>query len=356
MRHCVCKSLHPVGSALMRILAFKPTPHLPVYISGAHKSLDALLRGLQRRGHEVGLLCEADSVDRMSGLGWLDGRLEYRALRVRDPLSALPKLIDRFAPDIVIVSGPRDGPAALTICRSKQVPCIQTISTSFEVFEGLFTPDPNVQYIANSTFTALKFASWYGVDCAVLPSIVEPGPLRTVEGSRDCVLFINPAPEKGIYLILEMARKLPRRRFLVATSWSFGADWGDLIRVLAPPNVEWLDATLDPVELYGRARVLLMPSLWEESSGRSAVEAQIAGIPVYAMARGGLPETVGGGGMLFALGGPTELWTDQIEELYVNPILFKRLSMAARSHAGRAENDVDEILNGWEYVCNQLRG
>lgn len=43
------------------------------------------------------------------------------------------------------------------------------------------------------------------------------------------------------------------------------------------------------------ARVVLMPSLWEESFGRVAAEAMANGIPVLSSDRGALPETVGAG-------------------------------------------------------------
>ena len=55
--------------------------------------------------------------------------------------------------------------------------------------------------------------------------------------------------------------------------------------------------------VFDRTRVLLMPSIWEEPFGRLPVEAGACGIPTLASARGGLPESVGDGGILIDRGG-----------------------------------------------------
>jgi glycosyltransferase involved in cell wall biosynthesis len=48
--------------------------------------------------------------------------------------------------------------------------------------------------------------------------------------------------------------------------------------------------------VYSLTRLLIMPSLWNESFGLVAAEAMLNGIPVLASNRGALTETVGGSG------------------------------------------------------------
>jgi glycosyltransferase involved in cell wall biosynthesis len=57
--------------------------------------------------------------------------------------------------------------------------------------------------------------------------------------------------------------------------------------VVVTPN------TADMRPVYGRARLLLAPSLWWESSGRVLAEAMLNGIPAIITDRGGMPEMVG---------------------------------------------------------------
>jgi glycosyltransferase involved in cell wall biosynthesis len=49
---------------------------------------------------------------------------------------------------------------------------------------------------------------------------------------------------------------------------------------------------------YGRARLLIGPSIWPEPFGRVFIEAAASGIPSVASARGGIAEAVGEGGIL----------------------------------------------------------
>ncbi len=56
-----------------------------------------------------------------------------------------------------------------------------------------------------------------------------------------------------------------------------------------------------PRDIYAVTRVLLVPSLLEETAGRVAAEAMVNGIPALVSDRGGLPETVGEGGIVLPL-------------------------------------------------------
>ncbi len=87
-----------------------------------------------------------------------------------------------------------------------------------------------------------------------------------------------------------------------------------------------------------------MPSIWEEAYGRSAIEAQLSGIPVIASRRGGLPEAVGEGGILLEPDADTGLWVDAIQSAYGNPELYKELSDKALRNASRVEVSCDYIV------------
>jgi glycosyltransferase involved in cell wall biosynthesis len=71
--------------------------------------------------------------------------------------------------------------------------------------------------------------------------------------------------------------------------------------------------------LRRRAAVALAPSLWEEPCPYSVLEALAAGVPVLASDRGGLPEMVGGTGVLPAT--DPGAWRAELAELWQNPRL-----------------------------------
>src|SRR5262249_48884009 len=89
--------------------------------------------------------------------------------------------------------------------------------------------------------------------------------------------------------------------------------------------------------LYQRSRLLLVPSVLEESSSRAVAEVQLSGIPVVASERGGLPESVGRGGILLPIGHPIAGWSDAVESLFRDEVKYRRLSRLARRHAARPE-------------------
>ena len=70
--------------------------------------------------------------------------------------------------------------------------------------------------------------------------------------------------------------------------------------------------TPDPRQFYGITKIMLVPSLWNESFGLAAAEAMANGIPVLASNRGSLPEIVGDAGFLFDI---PEKYTSAIREL-----------------------------------------
>ncbi len=131
-----------------------------------------------------------------------------------------------------------------------------------------------------------------------LPTGKRPHPSPLPEGEGTFVTFVNPLPAKGLYAFARIAEVLSRRRpdiRLLVIEGRSGPDWRqatgiDLARL---PNVTARPAMPDPRAFYAVTKVLLMPSLWNESFGLAAAEAMMNGIPVLASNRGALPETIG---------------------------------------------------------------
>ena len=90
----------------------------------------------------------------------------------------------------------------------------------------------------------------------------------------DCITLVNANVNKGVHQFLEMARRLPDRRFLGVLPY-----YGELRIPPAPPNVEWVPFNDDIRTILKRTRILLVPSYYE-SFGRIAVEAMLNRIPV----------------------------------------------------------------------------
>ena len=91
--------------------------------------------------------------------------------------------------------------------------------------------------------------------------------------------------------------------------------------------------------IYRRAKIVLVPSKWEEAWGRVVTEAQYSGIPIVASNRGGLPESVGPGGVLLDPDGPVDAWVEVLRRLWHDEAYYSDLSAHALAHSARPEID-----------------
>lgn len=186
--------------------------------------------------------------------------------------------------------------------------------------------------VSNSRFLQDMLRTRARVESEVVTPFIDTVALvRSLRGGvRDCLTFVGLDEWKGASLALRLAEALPDRRFLFLA----GARASAAVRARAArlTNVTCLDWTPDMARVFDRTRILLMPSLWEEPFGRLPVEAGVCGIPTLASARGGLPESVGAGGVLIDPAAGQAEWIRTIERLD-DPQLYASLAAAAQTHA-----------------------
>lgn len=123
------------------------------------------------------------------------------------------------------------------------------------------------------------------------------------------LLFVNPSWQKGASVFVQLAEKLERERPDIELEVvEARADWPNVLRETTRrmgqergslSNVTMTANTSDMRDPYSRARLLIAPSLWWESSGRVLAEAMLNGIPALITNRGGMPEMVGNAGITF---------------------------------------------------------
>lgn len=148
----------------------------------------------------------------------------------------------------------------------------------------------------------------------------------------DAIGFIKPIQHKGVELVYRLARRLPRRRFVVLRG-----EWQDLELIEHLPNVRFVGPLNDVREFYAMCRLVLMPSL-SEDAGTVAQEATLNGLPCLSSAAGGLAET-NGGGVLLPVRGPFVLqeWAAAIRELD-DPATYARVVDRQQAHLAAADH------------------
>jgi glycosyltransferase involved in cell wall biosynthesis len=186
--------------------------------------------------------------------------------------------------------------------------------------------------------------------------------------------FINPGLDKGVFVFARVARELARLRPDIPILVTQGRSRADILshpalglaqhiagQFPAVPardgrNIVIMPFTPDPRKfypaVYSVTKLLLMPSLWNESFGLVAAEAMLNGIPVLASNRGALPDTIGAAGFLFDIPAKykpetrevpsaeeVEPWVETIIRLWDDTAEYEQCSRAAQEHAQRWHPD-----------------
>jgi glycosyltransferase involved in cell wall biosynthesis len=213
----------------------------------------------------------------------------------------------------------------------------------FEHVDHVFTTSP---YLTETYRQRIGLIS-VGIDSPIQWEEVE-----APEELRRFVTFVNPSPGKGSYLFARLADMLGRRRsdiplLVVQSATSAGGlnaipglDFARHPQIMAAP------ATPRPADFFALTRILLVPSTVAESFGRVAAEAMVNGIPPIVSDRGGLPETVGAGGIVLPL--PSSLtpesrelpseedvrpWFEAVCDLWDDEARYANASARARAEA-----------------------
>lgn len=285
------------------MLALTPT-YLPQHRRGAEVTLHAVLRSLQRRGHQIRVLTSTDApseVDDVPVVPSPSGSARSEHARWADvivgQLSARWEMLELAA---------RAGRPSVYFVHVGNVPQRSLYGA----------PDLTV---FNSELLRSEY-SWVQPALVVHPPVFEHE-YRTSSGNA--YTLINLIPAKGSDIFFELARRLPARSFLGVR----GAVSQPIPEPL-PPNVTILDPTADMRDVYGRTRVLLAPSVYE-SYGRTALEAAASGIPTVAAPTPGMREAMGDAA-IWVSRNDLDGWVQRLRSLD-DPARYTAASAAARA-------------------------
>ncbi|MCC5902972.1 MAG: glycosyltransferase [Halomonas sp.] len=163
--------------------------------------------------------------------------------------------------------------------------------------------------LTDSQATADMYRKAVGYAAKPVGKFIAPESFIADHHERKRLMFVNPSWQKGASLFVQLAEKLELERPDIELEVvEARADWSVVLRETtqrmgkqrsALSNVTITANTSDMRGPYSRARVLVAPSLWWESSGRVLAEAMLNGIPALITNRGGMPEMIGNAGIAF---------------------------------------------------------
>lgn len=352
----------------MNILFATAHPFLPQMRGGMQFTSNTIAESLLKKGHQVTMLSalmpngffgfKQRLLLKLTGKKAIqDSILNYPIYRSWFPWEGMASVLDKVKPDLVVILASQPVKMAQSVkAVAPDLPIVIMLQdVEFDKHGGPFEALGNIPCIANSSFTAQRYRDNYDVDPIVIHPVIYGDKYKT-QTIRENVTFINPNPVKGLEIALKLAQACPEIPFRFVEGWPLTDEQlADLNKQLASlDNVSLQRSTSDMKSIYGKAKIVLAPSIWEEAYGRVATEAQHSGIPVLASNRGGLPEAVGTGGITLDPDGPIENWITALKKLWSDGVYYQEMSEAALSYANRVEVNVPHQMDLFENAFKKV--
>jgi glycosyltransferase involved in cell wall biosynthesis len=309
---------------------------------GADKQCMSLAELLRGRGHEVAFLAMASEENIETQGLFVPTSVTHetrdsltareRAAVFRQALwngraaDAMKRLVRSFRPDVVHAHRlyPQLSVAPIVVARRHGVPIVQTLhdyeflsANPFDANGGaLDRRDSQIAYRTLNTITFLArrrvhvpaVNAWIAVsdyvgrvhaarhiEATVIPNFadVEQAPPPLPWNRRDGILFLGAlSEEKGAYDVLELARALPEARVVIAGRGPLRSRVAVAAAELANLDFRGHLDSAEVTDAIRSARLVVVPSRWEEPGSLVSLEAMAAGTPIVAYRRGGLAEYV----------------------------------------------------------------
>jgi glycosyltransferase involved in cell wall biosynthesis len=219
-------------------------------------------------------------------------------------LALFERVLDEYRPDVLLTYGGSWLASGLMARARGRGAAVVFALHNFEYRDARLFQHTNAVLVP-SQFCAVYYQRTLGLRCTAIPSPLNWSRVRCERSdAKQYVTFVNPQPNKGVFVFVRIAHELGRRRPdipLLIVEGRGGVNW--LTRtgldLSGLKNMSAMANTPDSRDFYCASRMVLMPSLWRESFGRVAAEALLNGIPVLASRRGALPEVLREAGFLF---------------------------------------------------------
>ena len=338
-----------MGLADLKLLSVTTYPYLPTGFGGSALSTHDMCLSFLQKGVRATVLARADrrltrALKRGGEKDVLDQTLGYDVIRAIDPVDSIESVVGTLAPTAAVVQSGQQIECARRLIALGVPTTVYVRDVEFDRLSGPYFRHPLLSYVANSAFTAQAVWRAFRIECDVIPPLVRRASYAT-ESERTHVVFINPVRQKGVATVIALARRLPHRKFLIVECWPLSRLERMKLRFATRslPNITWRPSTLDMREVYRRARLVLVPSRWREAWCRVATEAHCSGIPVIATDIGGLPESVGSGGILIDSEAGAGEWENAVELLWNDSSAYAGYVAAARTFSNRPEIDENHL-------------
>ena len=266
-------------------------------------------------------------------------------------LFLLEEILTEFSPELLVAYGGHPV-VQETLRRARAAGALTVFSLRNHGYENRRLFDHVDHVLTTSPYLTDVYRQQICLRSVGIESPIEWVDVEAPEDLRRFVTFVNPSPGKGSMLFARLADMLGSARpdipLLVVQSATTAGGLNEIpgLDFRRYPHIMAAPATPRPADFFSLTRILLVPSTFAEPFGRVAAEALVNGIPPLVSNRGGLPQTVGEGGIVLNLPDwltpesrdlPTEdevrPWFDAVQALWDDPDRYEAASLRARAEA-----------------------
>ncbi len=269
--------------------------------------------------------------------------------------------------DVAVKKSRENGlPSVLRVCK---VPFERDISKN-----SVYGP---TKIVSNSAATKEFVKENFGRNSTIIQPPVDIQELKdNFKGvSGDYITLFNPIVRKGGNVFKKLAEEMPEKSFSVVKGWDslkedgsgefsekylsrisesikdYGGETPKEVDMRDLENVDYLEPRMNVSEIYEKTCLLLVPSQWEETFGRVALEAMSLGIPVIASKVGGLKDVVGIEDLLVEEFDDPEKWREKVNRVLdeENYDYFKERCLEKAD-----EYSLEKIVGKYESIFKQV--
>lgn len=335
-------------------------------LGGGEYFINTVLDYLQSLGHECRGACYADPTNferpftQEKTLQWRNITVDQLCIRTNRDIY---NYIKRISPDVVITQS-FDAPTIVDISKQMGIKTVfgvlfwrnicgvkdayvNMLQRPLETLEmypekhRVFTSCDRIY--ANSEFMQKAVERLVGVHIpTIICPIMDKERVLAKEKNPEFITLINPDKGKGGDLFIEIARSMPDRKFMcVGFGNEISKDNARINRELKNiSNVSCVTSTDNMSEIYAKTKILLVPSLVDETFSMCALEGMANAIPVLTSGNGNLPFLVKDGGFHLDTGNISQ-WADKIETLLNNEEEYNKISFRAKEISEDYDTEIE---------------
>jgi glycosyltransferase involved in cell wall biosynthesis len=273
---------------------------VPSY-GGAEISMSHILSALSKLGISITVISQPKYSESAYNLGF-----DFISCEHLDRISTIEVALKRIKPNWIITQLLWSD-VALSLAIKHKIPSIyRACKIPFELNLNSEEYNPNIIISASNYMQKYIREKWNRNSIVINPIIDFQKITSNKENNFDneYILMFNPIKHKGGEIFKKIALMNPDLNFAIVPGWgglkknnefdtnqikwideSLGYQESELPKEIdfsCVPNITILASRVNVAEIYSKAKIVCMPSIWEEVFGRVAIETLYNGIPLIA--------------------------------------------------------------------------